>query len=170
MNKKIILSVIFVVVAVAVIWGGAWYAEKQTPSAADQQSQASGSDAEQQAAMQQALQNLKIKDVVVGTGAEAQLGDSVTVNYTGTLDDGSKFDSSYDHGQPFTFVLGARQVIPGWDFGVQGMKVGGKRNLTIPPELAYGAEGRPPIIPANATLHFTIELVSVTSTQPQGQL
>ena len=166
MKKPLILSVAFVVVAAAVIWGGAWYAEKNMQSSSNQ-SQQSGS--EDQAAMQQALQNLKVEDVIVGTGTVAQLGDTVTVNYTGTFDDGSKFDSSYDHGQPFSFILGAGKVIPGWDVGVQGMKVGGKRNLTIPPELAYGPSGRGPI-PPNATLHFTIELVSVSTSTAQEQL
>jgi len=101
-------------------------------------------------------------DVIVGTGAEAVSGKKVTVNYVGTLMDGKKFDASADHGQPFTFTLGAGQVIKGWDQGVTGMKVGGKRNLVIPPELAYGATGTPGgLIPANATLKFEIELLKV---------
>ena len=105
---------------------------------------------------------LGIKDEVVGTGAEAVAGKMVTVNYTGTLSDGKKFDSSYDHGQPFSFVLGAGQVIQGWDEGVAGMKVGGKRMLTIPPELGYGNQNvGGGLIPPNSTLIFEVELMDV---------
>jgi peptidylprolyl isomerase len=102
------------------------------------------------------------KDLKTGTGAEAKSGDQVSVQYVGVLyDNGSKFDSSYDHGQPFSFQLGGGHVIPGWDQGVAGMKVGGRRELIIPPDLGYGAQGQPPTIPANATLVFVIDLVSV---------
>ena len=104
---------------------------------------------------------LKIEDLKVGTGAEAVSGKKVTVHYTGTLTDGKKFDSSLDRKQPFTFTLGAHQVIAGWDQGVAGMKVGGKRKLTIPPELGYGASGAGNVIPPNATLIFEIELLKV---------
>ena len=100
------------------------------------------------------------EDLVVGTGATAVAGDTVTVNYIGTLTDGTKFDSSYDRGQPYTFRLGAGAVIQGWDMGVPGMKVGGKRRLTIPPSLAYGSQGNG-VIPPNATLKFDIDLVSI---------
>lgn len=106
-------------------------------------------------------QGLQVQDLVVGTGAEAKAGESITVDYEGTLTDGTVFDSSKTHGTPFTFVLGAGQVIQGWDQGVLGMKVGGKRKLVIPPELAYGSKGQGPI-PPNATLSFTIDLLSVT--------
>jgi peptidylprolyl isomerase len=105
---------------------------------------------------------LQVKDLKTGTGAEAKSGDQVSVQYTGVLyDNGSKFDSSYDHGQPFSFKLGTGAVIQGWDQGVAGMKVGGRRELIIPPDLAYGAQGQPPTIPPNATLVFVIDLVSV---------
>jgi FKBP-type peptidyl-prolyl cis-trans isomerase len=104
---------------------------------------------------------LQYQDLVAGAGAEAVAGKSVTVHYTGTLQDGSQFDSSVDRNQPFSFTLGAGQVIPGWDEGVAGMKVGGKRKLVIPPGLAYGAQGYPPVIPANATLTFDVELLEV---------
>ena len=104
---------------------------------------------------------LQYQDLVAGAGAEAVAGKSVTVHYTGTLQDGSQFDSSVDRNQPYSFTLGAGQVIPGWDEGVAGMKVGGKRKLVIPPNLAYGAQGYPPVIPANATLTFDVELLDV---------
>lgn len=104
---------------------------------------------------------LQIIDEVVGTGQEAKSGDTISVNYTGWLADGTKFDSSYDRNQPFDFVLGAGNVIKGWDEGVVGMKVGGKRKLIIPPDLAYGAGGYPPTIPPNATLTFEVELVAI---------
>lgn len=105
--------------------------------------------------------SLKIEDERVGTGAEAKAGDSITVNYLGTLLNGTKFDSSYDRGTPFTLKLGAGQVIQGWDQGLLGMKVGGKRKLTIPPDLAYGAQSPSPKIPANSTLVFEVELLKV---------
>lgn len=101
------------------------------------------------------------EDVLVGTGAEAKAGKRVRVHYTGRLVDGTKFDSSVDRGDPFGFMLGAGEVIQGWDQGVAGMKVGGKRKLTIPPELGYGNRGFPGAIPPGATLVFDVELVSV---------
>ncbi len=104
---------------------------------------------------------LQIEDLQLGTGAEAKPGQSVTVHYTGTLTNGSKFDSSRDRNRPFDFQLGAGMVIKGWDQGVAGMKVGGRRKLTIPPELGYGAGGYPPVIPPNSTLIFDIELIEV---------
>jgi FKBP-type peptidyl-prolyl cis-trans isomerase len=104
---------------------------------------------------------LKIEDEVVGTGAEAKAGDTVEVNYLGTLTDGTKFDSSYDRNQTFKFTLGAGEVIEGWDKGFAGMKVGGKRKLTIPSDMAYGDSGISGAIPGGATLVFEVELVSV---------
>jgi FKBP-type peptidyl-prolyl cis-trans isomerase FkpA len=104
---------------------------------------------------------LKKEDIKVGTGAVAEAGKSVTVHYTGWLTDGKKFDSSKDHGQPFTFRLGGGEVIKGWDQGVAGMKVGGQRKLTIPPSLGYGARGAGGVIPPNATLVFEVELLGV---------
>lgn len=105
--------------------------------------------------------SLQIEDLIEGTGAEAQHGHQISVHYTGTLEDGSKFDSSLDRGQPFEIALGAGQVIKGWDLGIVGMKVGGQRKLTIPPELGYGARGFPPVIPPNSTLIFTVQLLDV---------
>mgnify|MGYP001801267397 FL=1 len=104
---------------------------------------------------------MQIEDIEVGSGDEAVAGKPVSVHYTGTLTDGTKFDSSLDRGQPFQFQLGGGQVIKGWDEGVAGMKVGGKRKLTIPPEKAYGERGFPPVIPPSSTLVFTIELLGV---------
>jgi FKBP-type peptidyl-prolyl cis-trans isomerase FkpA len=112
--------------------------------------------------------SLQITDAKVGTGAEATSGKQVTVHYTGWLHDeaaagnhGKKFDSSRDHGQPFTFRLGAGMVIRGWDDGVAGMKVGGARTLVIPPELGYGSRGAGAAIPPNAALVFDVELLDV---------
>lgn len=104
---------------------------------------------------------LKYEDVTVGEGAEAKAGDNVSVHYTGWLTDGQKFDSSKDRNQPFQFSLGAGMVIRGWDEGVQGMKIGGVRKLTIPAELGYGARGAGGVIPPNATLVFEVELLGV---------
>jgi FKBP-type peptidyl-prolyl cis-trans isomerase len=103
---------------------------------------------------------LQYWDIKVGTGAEAQKGQKVTVHYTGWLTSGKKFDSSVG-GKPFPFRIGAGDVIKGWDQGVAGMKVGGKRQLRIPPELAYGAKGYPGAIPPNATLVFDVQLVGI---------
>jgi FKBP-type peptidyl-prolyl cis-trans isomerase FkpA len=104
---------------------------------------------------------LQSEDVKVGTGTEATKGKQVTVHYVGTLTNGSKFDSSRDRNEGFSFLLGAGQVIQGWDEGVAGMKIGGVRKLTIPPEMGYGVRGYPPVIPPNSTLLFEVELLSV---------
>jgi FKBP-type peptidyl-prolyl cis-trans isomerase len=104
---------------------------------------------------------LEIEELTVGTGTEAKAGNTVDVHYTGWLTDGKKFDSSVDRGEPFSFKLGAGMVIRGWDLGVQGMKVGGKRKLTIPSDLAYGDRGYPGAIPPKATLVFEVELLKV---------
>jgi peptidylprolyl isomerase len=105
---------------------------------------------------------LKIEDIVDGDGAEAQKGDQVSVQYVGVdYETGEEFDSSWDRDQPVDFQLGSGMVIPGWDQGVEGMKVGGRRELTVPPDLAYGPQGSPPAIRPNATLVFVIDLLSV---------
>jgi FKBP-type peptidyl-prolyl cis-trans isomerase len=124
----------------------------------------SGSDAERFAKaieLSRSVTSLQIRDDKVGTGAEASPGRTVSVHYTGTLMDGTKFDSSRDRNEPFEFRLGAREVIPGWDEGVKGMRVGGVRHLTIPSNMAYGPSGSPPSIPPNAALQFDIELLDV---------
>lgn len=110
---------------------------------------------------------LKIEDLECGEGEEATSGDVVTVHYVGTLEDGTQFDASRDHGQPFSFMVGGGNVIPGWDEGVQGMQEGGTRKLTIPPDLGYGAAGAGDVIPPNATLIFEIELLNIEDT-PAG--
>jgi FKBP-type peptidyl-prolyl cis-trans isomerase FkpA len=105
---------------------------------------------------------LVIEDLVVGSGATAAAGQRVSVHYTGWLQDGNKFDSSKDRGQAFMFSLGRGEVIRGWDEGVSGMKVGGRRKLTIPPDLGYGTRGAGGVIPPNATLLFEVELLAVS--------
>lgn len=104
---------------------------------------------------------LEYEDELVGTGDSPKTGQKVTVHYTGWLTNGKKFDSSSDRGQPFSFTIGRGQVIAGWDEGVAGMKVGGKRKLTIPPTLGYGAKGAGGIIPPGATLNFDVELLGI---------
>ncbi len=104
---------------------------------------------------------IQIEELREGAGAEARAGNTVTVHYVGTLTNGQKFDSSRDRGKGFTFKLGAGQVIQGWDQGGAGMRIGQVRKLTIPPELAYGARGFPPVIPPNSTLVFEVELLAV---------
>ena len=111
------------------------------------------------------VSNLKTNDIVVGTGAQAVKGATLTLHYTGWLyvdgRRGKKFDSSLDSGQPFTFKLGAGEVIEGWDRGIEGMRVGGKRELIIPPGLGYGERGAPPDIPPNSALNFEVQLLAV---------
>jgi len=104
---------------------------------------------------------LEIETIVEGSGVESKVGDSLTVHYTGMLEDGTKFDSSVDRGTPFNFILGIGQVIEGWEKGMEGMKVGEKRKLTIQPEYAYGERGVPGVIPPNATLIFEVELLEI---------
>jgi len=152
-----VLLVVYVVIAAAIIGGGAWFASTFNKPSTQTNDQTQNND----------MAQLGINDTTVGTGTVAAVGDYVTVNYTGTLDDGTIFDSSLKPGRtPFGFTLGAGQVIKGWDEGVAGMKVGGTRELTIPPDLGYGSTGAGSVIPPNATLHFTVTLLSVTSTAP----
>ena len=108
------------------------------------------------------MSGLEIEDQIVGDGDEAVAGQTVEVHYTGWLTDGTKFDSSHDRNQTFSFKLGGGQVIAGWDQGVAGMKIGGTRKLTIPPEMGYGERGAGGVIPPNATLVFKVELIGLS--------
>jgi FKBP-type peptidyl-prolyl cis-trans isomerase len=113
------------------------------------------------ASQESAIKELEIIDTEVGTGKEVEPGDTVVIHYNGLLENGTKFDSSYDRGQPFETQIGVGQVIQGWDIGVVGMKEGGKRRLMIPSQLGYGEYGSPPVIPPNAGLIFDVELLEV---------
>jgi FKBP-type peptidyl-prolyl cis-trans isomerase len=115
----------------------------------------------QQASNNYEIQGMKIEILKEGAGEVSKSGDAVTVNYVGTLQDGTKFDSSIDRNEPFSFNLGENRVIQGWELGVLGMKVGEKRKLTIPPELAYGNQAVGGVIPANSTLIFEVELLGI---------
>lgn len=169
--KKGILLAVYVVVAAAIIGVGAWYANKiSNPQTNVTTNTVSAPQPAVAGQTQTTMDGLIIKDETVGTGTVAAVGDTVTVNYTGTLDDGTVFDSSLKAGRtPFSFLLGAGQVIKGWDEGVLGMAVGGTRELTIPPALGYGASGAGSVIPPNATLHFTVTLLSVSTSSSAGQ-
>lgn len=118
-------------------------------------------DFNETAAPHELASGLQYMELAEGTGPEATAGQQATVHYTGWLTTGQKFDSSRDRGQPFTFALGGRQVIAGWDEGVQGMKIGGRRKLVVPAELGYGSRGAGGIIPPGATLIFTVELLGL---------
>ncbi len=152
MNKKTIIAVIVSVALVLLLVGGSLVGGLFTKN--------TNTNKTQDITMQQQTSQVQFKDIVTGTGDVAVAGKDITVNYTGVFSDGKKFDSSLDRGVPFTFKLGAGQVIKGWDIGVEGMKVGGKRILVIPPEFGYGASDYGPI-PGNSTLTFEIELLGV---------
>lgn len=146
-TKRIAVFAIIALVAAGLLFAGLFVILRgSTPAAGSQVTTASG---------------LKYIDEVIGTGESPRTGRNVTVHYTGTLENGTKFESSVDRSEPYTFRIGTRAVIDGWDEGIMTMKVGGKRRLIIPPDLAYGAAGRPPTIPPNATLIFEIELLGV---------
>ena len=146
MKRQNILFIVVLVVLTCILEGGHIMAASEEGTNGQQVTTSSG---------------LKYVDQVVGTGDAAVAGKTASVHYTGWLENGKKFDSSVDRGQPFSFPLGAGRVIKGWDEGVQGMKVGGKRKLTIPSELGYGPRGAGGVIPPNATLIFDVELVGV---------
>ena len=156
MNKNfliIILILIFVVV------GGYFFWQSNYKNSASALSE--NTNQNQQTPTNYEIQGMKIEVLQKGSGDPVKAGDKVTVNYVGTLEDGTKFDSSIDRGQPFTFTPGENSVIQGWELGVVGMKIGEKRKLTIPPELAYGERGAGGVIPPNATLVFEIDLLSI---------
>jgi len=173
-SQKTILIIVFAIVGAGIIAGAMWYAntvlnaQPGMTAVQDQtQTQPQIQTQNQTTTTTSTMDNVKITDVTVGTGAVAQNGDTVTVNYTGKLDNGTVFDSSLNPGRtPFSFVLGNSGpggVIQGWNIGVLGMRVGGKRELVVPPSLGYGASAYGPI-PGNSTLHFTVELLGVSTT------
>ena len=152
-NKQIIITTLIVL---AIIFGLLYQKSKNTTS-----NQATNNVPSIKKEPTMDVSELKIEDIVVGTGREVKKGDTVVMHYTGTLLDGTKFDSSVDRGTPFTTQIGVGQVIQGWDQGVPGMKVGGKRRLTIPSSLGYGSRGAGAAIPPNAGLIFDVELISI---------
>ena len=152
--NKIIILVVLVIIVCAVIYFSLLKNNNNKMSTTNQNQQNSSTSFD--------IQGMKVEILKQGTGDGAKIGDDISVNYTGTLTDGTKFDSSLNPGRsPFPYTLGQNQVFQGWELGLLGMKVGEKRKLTIPPELAYGAAGRPPIIPQNATLIFEIDMLSI---------
>jgi FKBP-type peptidyl-prolyl cis-trans isomerase len=171
--KAIFLSVAFIAVFVVVLFVGQ-VGSKQNTAIADQITSTPpaptiltenniliASDTMSDANVVTTPSGLKYVELKEGTGATPERGQTVEVHYTGTLEDGTKFDSSRDRGQPFKFKIGVGQVIKGWDEGLSTMKVGGRRNLIIPPELGYGSRGAGRVIPPNATLLFDVELLGV---------
>ncbi len=153
--------IIIVVLAIAgyLVYSSTEHNEANTSTGVQQQ------NTEQTTSMEQewntSATGLGIQIVKAGTGPAAQVGDTVVVHYTGTLTDGTKFDSSVDRGEPFAFRLGDQMVIAGWEQGILGMQVGEQRKLNIPSDLAYGPQGRPPVIPPSATLLFDVELLDI---------
>ena len=135
-------------------------AEEETMSE-EMSEEKTGEEASTEATLTTTESGLQYEDIVEGTGAMPQSGQRVTVHYTGTLEDGTKFDSSRDRNRPFSFTIGVGQVIKGWDEGVASMRVGGQRNLIIPPELGYGSRGAGGVIPPDATLLFDVELLRI---------
>ena len=164
MNKKIliILAVILIIVAAVAIY---FSLPKSKNNNMPQEQKNQTATNEQQTSSTFDIQGMKVEILKEGTGEGAKVGDSISVNYTGTLTDGTKFDSSVDpsfgHVTPFPYTLGQNMVIKGWELGLLGMKVGEKRKLTIPSDLAYGDAGRPPVIPEKATLIFEIDMMSI---------
>lgn len=160
-KNAVIISVIILIVVVA----GGWYllfANKNT--VLESQTQQNEQQAEQPLSTYD-IQGMKVEILKEGSGEASKTGDLVTVDYTGTLQDGTKFDSSIDRGQPFSFTLGQNRVIQGWELGVLGMKKGEKRRLTIPPELAYGESGAGGMIPGNATLTFVVDMIDISTAE-----
>jgi FKBP-type peptidyl-prolyl cis-trans isomerase FkpA len=156
------VSLLWIAAAVlAVLLVLAWIFVMNRSNSDDQAAAAAGSESGQE---QVEGAELGIEDVKIGSGAEARAGQTVAVHYVGTLEDGTKFDSSRDRGEPFTFTLGAGQVIQGWELGVSGMREGGVRNLVIPPELGYG-ERDLGAIPPNSTLYFEVELITIVDSK-----
>lgn len=146
------------IIAVIIVFGSLFLLNQNMPQINLRNDQLQSSPSAQDSVTNVIPENLKIEDIKVGEGAQVKSGDTIIIDYLGTLLDGKKFDSSYDRGQPFETQIGVGQVIKGWDLGVIGMKVGGKRKLTIPSELGYGESGAGEDIPPNSTLIFEVEL------------
>jgi FKBP-type peptidyl-prolyl cis-trans isomerase len=151
--KKTALIIIIIILILTAFGVYVWL--KPAPIKEETQSQ------NQEMPQSQNIQGMKIETLQEGSGEECKTGDAVVVNYVGTLEDGTKFDSSIDRGETFSFTLGENKVIQGWELGVLGMKTGEKRKLTIPPELGYGNQAIGNIIPANSTLIFEVDLVEI---------
>ena len=160
MNKKIIISIIILIFIIVgfYFWTQSDQDKVENPST---ESLPKSYAENQQTSTTNEIQGMKIETLKEGTGEVAKVGDTVTVNYVGTLLNGTKFDSSIDRNTPFSFTIGQNRVIQGWELGVQGMKIGEKRKLTIPPELAYGNQAVGGVIPANSTLVFEIDLLGI---------
>ena len=157
--KKIVIALLVLIVLIL----GSYYFLKKIPTKVNQNMnlpQEEKQDINQASSSAQTQTDLKIEDLKVGQGKEVKKGDTAQVHYSGTLTNGQKFDSSYDRNQPFEFQVGAGQVIAGWDQGLLGMKIGGKRKLTIPPALGYGNQAAGSI-PPGSTLIFEIELIAI---------
>ncbi len=156
------LKIFLIIAAIVIVVAGILVFSKSASQNKEANNNSNNINNQNQMKNETLADGLQIIDEVAGTGAEATIGNTVSVNYVGTLTNGNKFDSSYDRNQPFSFVLGAEQVIAGWDEGVAGMRVGGKRKLVIPPDLAYGAQSiGNGLIPPNSTLIFEVELLGV---------
>ncbi|MEK7124489.1 MAG: FKBP-type peptidyl-prolyl cis-trans isomerase [Patescibacteria group bacterium] len=155
--SKIILTLAIILILAGIVWGG-WYIISNLNNGGISPA---GQNQGQTNSNNFTVQGMKVEILKQGTGDGVKKEQSATVHYRGTLQDGKEFDSSIKRNSPFTFKVGSGLVIKGWDLGVEGMKVGEKRKLTIPPDLAYGADGFPGIIPPSSTLIFEIELLSV---------
>lgn len=162
MNKN--LKILLIITAIIITAAGILIFSKNASQNKEANNNLNNINNQNQMKNETLADGLQIIDEVVGTGTEATAGNTVSVNYVGILTDGKKFDSSYDRNQPFSFVLGTGKVIKGWDEGVAGMRVGGKRKLVIPPDLAYGNQNiGNGLIPPNSTLIFEVELLDVST-------
>jgi len=158
--KQIFLIAIVVILLILIVFGG-YLAVQSFKDSPKKKFIKEDEKNKKQALSSYDIQGMKIEILKQGTGEGAKVGDNILVDYVGTLEDGSQFDSSISRNQSFPYTLGQNRVIQGWELGLLGMKVGEKRKLTIPPELAYGEQGRPPVIPESATLIFEIDMLKI---------